>query len=113
MKLKLGIPKGSLKDATVQSTLKLSTEQKENINTIIDESQKGIAELFKEAAGGNFQGMQEKMAALRKETNEKVLDVLNGDQKKTWTAMLGEEFKMPTFGGFKKFDFKKKKKDDE
>ena len=55
--------------------------------------------------------VDETMAALRKETSDKLLDVLSGDQKKNWTAMLGDEFKMPA----PKFDFKgkKKKKDDQ
>jgi hypothetical protein len=89
----------ALKDTQVQTALKLSGEQKENVNTILDESAKEQRELMKEAQGGNFQGLREKMLTLRKETNEKLMNVLSSDQRKNWTAMLGDDFKIE-FGGF-------------
>jgi len=102
-------------DAKVQADLKLSGDQKEAIKNVLEESQKSMRELFKElqGGGGNFQGVQEKMGALRKETSDKILDVLSADQKKNWTAMLGDDFKMPTFGKGKGDFFKKKKKDEQ
>ena len=98
-------------DAKVQKELKISDEQKGNIKTILEDSRKEIAEFFKDAKGGDFQGLREKMTSLRKETTEKVQNVLSSDQKKAWKQLLGEEFKMERGfgpGG----DFKKKKKND-
>jgi hypothetical protein len=97
-------------DAKVKKELKISDEQTESIKTIIDESVKERTELRKEAQGGNFQGIQEKMTALTKETQEKVQGVLSADQRKQWKQMIGEEFKLetPNFGGGKGFGKKKK-----
>jgi len=101
-------------DAKVQKELNITAEQGESIKNIIDESVKEQQELFKEAKGGGFQGMQEKMTALNKETKEKVEGVLSSEQRKQYKQMLGEEFKFEQqgfggFGGNKKF----KKKDAE
>ena len=98
-------------DTKVQKELKISEEQAENIKTILTESGKEQAELFKDAKGaGGFQGVQEKVAALTKETKEKVQGVLTTEQRKQYKQMVGEEFKFETqgFGGFGK-----KKKDAE
>jgi Spy/CpxP family protein refolding chaperone len=97
-------------DAEVQTQLKLTAEQKDNINTILEDSQRETRELFKEAKGGNFQGIQEKSQAIQKETRDKVNGVLTADQRKAFRAMTGEEFKLETkgFGGFKGFGKKKK-----
>jgi hypothetical protein len=98
-------------DAEVQTQLKLTAEQKDNINTILEDSQKEIRELFKEAKGaGGFQGLQEKSQAIQKETRDKVNGVLTADQRKAFRTMTGEEFKLEQkgFGGFKGFGKKKK-----
>lgn len=100
-------------DAKVQKELSITAEQGESIKNILDESAKEQAEMFKDAAGGGFQGIQEKVTALNKETKEKVQGVLSADQRKQYKQMLGEEFKFEQgfggFGGGKKF----KKKDAE
>lgn len=98
----------AFKDAQVQTALKLSAEQKTNVNTILEESTKEQREIFKEAAGGGFQGIQEKLGTLRKETNEKLMNVLSADQKKSWTNMLGDEFKIEFDFGKGKGKFKKR-----
>ena len=36
----------------------------------------------------------QKIAALRKESVQKVVDVLSADQKKTWKEMTGEPFEV-------------------
>jgi hypothetical protein len=105
---------GAFSDAKVKKELKISDEQSESIKTVIDESVKERQELFKEAQGGNFEGMQEKMTALTKETQEKVQAVLSADQRKQWKQMIGDEFKLENqgfggFGGGKGFGKKKKK----
>jgi hypothetical protein len=101
----------ALIDPLVQKQLKITTEQSGSIKTIIEDSRKELAEIFKEAKGGGFQGIQEKMAAARKETNEKVQGVLSADQKRAYKDMLGDEFKLEQkgFGGGGKGKGKKKK----
>jgi hypothetical protein len=98
-------------DAKLQKDLSVTAEQTESIKSILDEAAKERQEIFKEGFGG---GGQEKIAALNKETKEKVQGVLTADQRKQYRQMLGEEFKFEQqgfggFGGNKKF----KKKDAE
>ena len=98
-------------DASVQKDLKITPEQTGNIKTILDDSRKEQAEAFKEAqGGGGFGAVQEKLAELRKETNEKVQAVLTSDQRKAYKQLLGEEFKMQ-FKGFGGQGKGKKKQD--
>lgn len=87
---------GAFSDEKVAEKLGLSAEQKKDIKTILEDSRKEIGELFKGGREGNFGESFKKVAALRKETEDKVKDVLTSDQKKTWKQMVGEEFKMPT-----------------
>jgi hypothetical protein len=100
-------------DTKVQAQLKITDEQKENIKTIIEESNKERAELFK-GAKDDIKGAIEKGNAITKETNDKIQTVLTADQRKLWKSMLGEEFKFEQgggfggFGGFGKGKFKKK-----
>ena len=89
----------------LKGALKMSDDQKDNVKTILTDSEKEIREAIKEAQGGNFQGVREKMTTLRKEANDKAMGVLNADQKKMWKEMTGEEFKMefgPGGGGRKR-----------
>jgi hypothetical protein len=99
--------------ADVQEALKLTTEQKEKVKTISDEANKDIQTL--RGAGGQGRGQgggaggaggrgrgqggfganNEKVTALRKETNEKLVALLNDDQKKTWKGMTGDAFEVP------------------
>jgi len=91
----------AFKQADVKTELKLTDSQLKNIDAVLEESRKEIAELQKDAAG-DFKGMREKMTNLRKDTKEKVRNVLTADQRKSYDAMLGEEFKLQTgFGGGK------------
>jgi hypothetical protein len=92
----------ALNDSKVQMALKLSTEQKDNLKTILDDSDKEMKEVMKEAqgGGGGFQGVFEKLTTLRKEAQDKAMGVLNAEQKSAWQEMTGEEFKMDPQGGF-------------
>jgi hypothetical protein len=73
----------------VEKALTLTAEQKEKIKSIAEDSNKEMRELRQ---GG--QSNQEKIAALRKETNDKVQAVLTDEQKKTWKDLTGEPFTM-------------------
>jgi len=101
-------------DAKVQKDLKFSEEQRDNVKTILLDSQKESFELFK--SKDDFKANMEKVLALQKETNEKLTNVLSSDQKRAWKQMLGDEFKMEkkgfAFPGKKGPPKKDNKKDD-
>lgn len=86
----------ALTDPKVASALKLSDSQRDKIKTIQEDSRKEMAELFK--GGGGREAFQ-KIAGMRKETQEKLQSVLTDDQKKAWNDLLGEELKLQPFGG--------------
>lgn len=93
----------AFKDKTVQKQLKMSDEQTKNIESLLDDSNKEIGELFKGGfAKGAGKGNAEKMENIRKEAKEKIMTVLSKEQRATWRDMIGEEFKFttPAFGGF-------------
>jgi hypothetical protein len=106
----------ALTDAKVQKSLKITTEQKEQLDTIVKDADKARRELFgaggfgrgRRGGGGggdnprgNFEEVRKKMADLDKETTKKIDEVLTADQKKKWKALLGKPFKLeqPRFGG--------------
>jgi hypothetical protein len=81
----------------VQSALKLTDEQKENIKTITDDAAKAL-----QALGGGGQGSgrrrnqggqgNSQRTAIQKETMDKIGSVLTDPQKKTWKDMTGDPF---------------------
>jgi len=99
----------AFKDAVVQKQLKLTPEQKTNIDGILETSTKELAEIkggfggFGKGKGGAGAGKDnaEKADKIRKEAAEKIANVLTKDQRTTWREMTGEEFKFttPAFGG--------------
>jgi hypothetical protein len=100
----------AFKDKTVQKQLKLTDDQIKNVSTLIDDSNKEVAELFKGGKGGGKGGGNfEKIDTIRKEAKEKIFEVLTKDQRTSWRDMIGEEFKFQQggFGGFGKKDAKK------
>src|SRR5262249_20915900 len=103
----------AMTDKSVVAELKLSDDQQTAIKTIVSDNAKEMREAFQGGAGGDFKGRQEKIATMRKEALEKVQDVLSSEQKKSWTAMVGEPFKLETGfgagGGFGNFGKNKKK----
>ncbi len=92
----------------VQKTLKLTDDQKDKIKTINEDAAKDMRELLpqggRRGAGGGggggvvdpaaFKERMTKVAALRKETMDKVTSVLTDDQKKSWKDMTGEPFEV-------------------
>jgi hypothetical protein len=110
-------------DSKIQSALKMNDDQKDGIKTALENQAKETKELFADLKGGgaDFNEIREKMAAIRKGTTEKIQGLLTAAQKRQWTEMIGEEFKME-FGGFGKgfgkgkgkggFGKKKKKNND-
>ncbi len=93
----------AFKDERVRKDLKVTESQFKDIDQILKDSQKEMADLFADAKGaGGFKGLGEKIQGINKETKEKVLGVLTADQKKSWKQMLGEEFKFEQPKGFGK-----------
>jgi hypothetical protein len=91
--------------ADVQTALTLNDEQKGKVKTISEESATKMRELM---GGGRGQGGarpmrgtggarpdQAKITELRKEYMDKAVAVLNDDQKKTWTSLVGDAFTFP------------------
>jgi Spy/CpxP family protein refolding chaperone len=91
----------ALREADVQKKLKMTAQQKDDLKTLFTDMQNELNELRKEAQGGNFGEMFQKMRELQKETDEKVMKLLTAEQKKAWRDMTGPEFKMggPRFPG--------------
>jgi hypothetical protein len=95
--------------ADVQKALNLTEEQNGKIKTIADEAATQMRGLFGGGRGQGGQGGgqgnrgnrgqgggpdQEKLAALRKQTTEKVMAVLTDDQKKAWKDLTGDPFQV-------------------
>ena len=78
----------------VQTALKLTDAQKQDVKTAVDDMQKDVQDLFKDA-----QGDREKMTDAIKKVQELRTDAMAGivkglsaDQKKTWNDLTGEKF---------------------
>jgi cell division protein ZapA (FtsZ GTPase activity inhibitor) len=95
----------ALKDSEVQTSLKLTGDQKEKINALAEDYNKDMRELTPMGrrggggGGGNFQEQMQKIAALRKDFLTKGEKVLTDSQQKEWKDLLGKTFEMPAFGG--------------
>jgi Spy/CpxP family protein refolding chaperone len=81
-------------ESEVQKALKLTDDQQEKIKTINEDAAKEMREMFQGGGRGNFQEAQKKMAELRKETLNKIQEVLNSDQKTQWKEMTGTPFEI-------------------
>ncbi len=81
----------ALSNGDVAKQLGLDDDQKKKLTAISEESRAKRRELFQ---GGNRDGAREKSNALRKETEEKLLGVLNADQKAKFEKMKGEKFEL-------------------
>jgi hypothetical protein len=96
MSMQFGGIAGALADPELQKNLKLSESQIADIKTIGDDVRKEMEAL----QGGGFNRENfAKMQTIRKEAGEKVLKVMNDDQKKAWDALVGKPFEMQFGGG--------------
>jgi hypothetical protein len=97
-------------DADTAAALKLTDMQKASAKGIGSDYQKEsremMADLFKGGKGGfdqeKIKEMGTKTQKLQKEYLEKVVELLDADQKKTWKELTGEAFdltKLQQFGG--------------
>ena len=88
--------KALMKD--VQEAMKLTDSQKSNMKSINDDYRKDSQEIYKDANVGRGKdydpekaaAAQKKVAKVRKEADEKVMELFTDSQKKTWTDLTGE-----------------------
>ncbi len=100
-------------NAEVQKKMSFTDDQKEKVKATVEAYQKDREELNKDMPPRSQQPSDEdkkkradvtkKIAALSKEAQDKIVESLTADQKKTWTDMIGEKIDvskfMPQFGG--------------
>jgi hypothetical protein len=77
----------------VVSALKITDEQKSDLQKINQEAMTQIQELMQGAGGPPDEDTMKKMRALQTEATEKAVKVLTDDQRKQWKEMTGEPFK--------------------
>jgi hypothetical protein len=83
----------------VQKALNLTNDQKEKIKTIAADAQEEMRGLRGQGGqGGDRAEMQKKMAEFRKHTMEKVIAVLDNNQKDKWKEMTGTPFEVQMQG---------------
>ena len=85
----------ALSSGDVAKALGLSDEQTKKLTAINAEYRTKSRELFQ----GDREGRREKFAALRKETDETRLAVLNADQKEKFGKMKGKKFELDRSAG--------------
>lgn len=89
-------------DEKVASTLKLTTDQKNEIKEIAEDLKKEVDSMRKDI-GMDFSKMRDimtKSASLQKDAVAKVSEMLNAEQKKAWKELVGAPFEMKSeFGG--------------
>jgi hypothetical protein len=85
----------SLAMPTVADELKLTAEQRTQVQSILQQRREAMGGLFQQ--GGDRQAAMEKMQALTKESDAKILALLTDAQKAQWTQMTGTPFNLPPF----------------
>jgi Spy/CpxP family protein refolding chaperone len=83
----------------VAEALKLTDDQVSQITKLVDSLQSDIRDTFQVAGQDNFAQARDEVAKLRQEGNDKILAVLNSDQKAGFEKMQGAKFDLPA-GGF-------------
>lgn len=79
-----------------QNRLKLTDEQKSEISSVIENSNKELRELFQ---SGDRQNAFAKVREHRQATLDKIKDKLNDEQKSEYSNLLGAPFEMKFEGG--------------
>jgi Spy/CpxP family protein refolding chaperone len=79
----------------VGKDLKITDEQRKQFMAVIQELQKKIEPLIKEAqSGGNAEEIRPKIMATRKDYEGRIEGLLTDDQKKQWHEMLGKKLNL-------------------
>lgn len=78
-------------DVAIGKDLKITDEQRKQFMALVQEFQKKVGPLIKEAhAGGNPEEIRPKVMKLRKDYESKIEALLTDSQKKQWKEMLGK-----------------------
>jgi len=80
-------------DPDVAKKLNLTDSQKSDVQSIVQESQTQMREVFQQFQDDR-EGATKKMAELRKEFLEKATSKLNDEQQKTWKELIGAHFEL-------------------
>lgn len=72
----------------LEKELKLSTAQKDSVYAYSLAQSKAMREAFQNNRNGDRAQMGEKMRGLRKQTDEKILSVLDANQKKAYAKLI-------------------------
>ena len=83
----------ALNDSVIAKKLAITEEQTIKVKSIMADMQSEAGEI-RQSAGDDRQAAMQKIQALRKETNTKVMSLMTDDQKKTWKEMTGEPFEV-------------------
>jgi hypothetical protein len=79
----------------VRKELKITQEQVMKFMAVIQDLQKKVEPLFKEAqSGGNPEEIRPKVEQLRKDHAKQLEDILTDEQKKQWKELLGPPFEL-------------------
>ena len=81
-------------DKDIVAALKMTDEQEKSIKKILEESTKEQREAFPNGTGGTLGQRMEKIERMKKEASDKMMAVLNVEQKKLWTTLNGPAFHM-------------------
>jgi gas vesicle protein len=80
-------------EPAIGKELKITTEQRKQFMAIVQDLQKQVGPLIKEAhSGGNPEEIRPKVMKIKKEHEDQIEALLTDAQKKQWQAMLGKPF---------------------
>ncbi len=88
----------ALLDKDTAEALKLSDDQQKKLKGLEEARNKEFAEVMESARGGNPGDAREKFTKLRKESNDKMLEVLSSDQKAQFEKMQGTKIELGQAG---------------
>jgi len=88
-------PATALTQGNTGEKLGLTEDQKKKVADLVAKNQEKTQSLFQDA-GGDFQGMQEKMTKLRDDLKNDAMAVLTPEQKEKLTKLQGKTFDVST-----------------
>jgi len=83
----------------LEKALQLSAAQKDSVYAYSLAQSKAMRQAFQNNRNGDRQQMGEKRRELRKETDTKILSILDSDQKKAYTKLMEERANRMRQGG--------------
>ena len=83
----------ALNQPKVAEQLNLTSSQKSKLEDLNLDLREEMQDMFSGGGGGDREAMMAEVRLMRTEYGKKMLTVLNADQKKKWTEMVGKPFK--------------------